>query len=364
MSKLSSWKTVLFLCVLCALGAIASSAQTFKSLVNFDRTNGAYPYYGSLAQGLDGNFYGTTEQGGLDDGGTIFKITPAGKLTTLHSFCTEPYCAAGYRPVAGLVQASNGNFYGTTPEGGVHAGGGVGTVFVITPGRTLTTLYSFCAEKNCLDGYQPYAGLIQASNGNFYGTTEYGGAGTACGSPGCGTVFEITPAGKLTTLHSFNGSDGESPMAGLVQATNGNFYGTTYGGGAHNDGTVFEITPAGKLTTLHSFYVDTDGAWPNGPLIQATDGNFYGTTYGGGRVSMAQGTLFKITAAGTLTTAHNFIGVTDGDHPLPGVLQATNGTFYGTTSAGSGGANDYGAQSSASQWGLAPSWRHCRPLAL
>jgi uncharacterized repeat protein (TIGR03803 family) len=393
MLKLNLWKTVLLLGVFCLMGAIASPAQTFEDLVNFNGANGEYPYYGSLVQGPDGNFYGTTLEGGAYAGGTVFKVTAEGTLTTLYSFCTEKDCADGKFPKAGLVLATNGNFYGTTSGGGTYLngtifkitvggtlttlysfcppehcatgaepvaglvqaangdfygtteGGGAnfeGTVFEMTPAGELTTLYSFCALKDCADGSQPYGDLIQATNGNFYGTTSGGGTGTACGDLGCGTVFEITPAGVLTT-YSFDGTDGKFPMAGLVQATNGNFYGTTTEGGAYDDGTVFEMTPAGVLTTLHSFHTDTDGGYPYAPLIQATDGNFYGTTYGG--------TVFKITAVGTLTTLYTFVGTADGDHPQAGLLQATNGILYGTTT--DGGPDDEGTVFSLSV-GLGP----------
>ena len=215
------------------------SGQTFTTLVNFGyEANGAGPYYWSLLyvslQGTDGNLYGTTYGGGAHGIGSVFKMTPAGKLTTLHSFDSTD----GFYPYAGLVLATNGDFYGTTANGGAHS---YGTVFRITTEGTLTTLHSFDGS----DGSEVYAGLVQATNGNFYGATYGGGAHSD------GTVFEITPAGTLTTFHSFDGTDGEGPLMGLVQATNGNLYGTTQFGGAYSGGTVFEITPAGTLTTLH-----------------------------------------------------------------------------------------------------------------
>ena len=174
-----------------------------------------------LVQGSDGNFYGTTEQGGVNgpDPGTVFKITPSGTLTTLHSFVFID----GWHPRAALVQGSDGNFYGTTVEGGQYE---FGTVFKITPSGTLTNLYSFAGS----DGANP-RGLVQGSDGNFYGTTF----------SGPGTVFKITPSGTLTTLYSFAGSDGANPDAGLVQGSDGNYYGTTYYGGANNVGTVFRL---------------------------------------------------------------------------------------------------------------------------
>jgi uncharacterized repeat protein (TIGR03803 family) len=174
------------------------------------------------------------------------------------------------------VQATNGNFYGTTDGGGAY---GYGTIFEIT--GTLTTLHSFDGT----DGADPDGGLVQATNGNFYGTTHMGEA------KGDGTVFEITSGATLHTLRSFDGTDGANPVGGLVQATNGVFYGTTYAGGDNGDGTVFEITSGGTLTTLHSFD-GTDGANPNGGLVQATNGTFYGTTYAGG--ANGDGTVFSL----------------------------------------------------------------------
>jgi len=230
----------------------------------------------------------------------VFKITGSGKLTTLYSFCSQgvyPYCTDGANPDAGLVQATNGDFYGTT-SGGNNLYGNDGTVFKISPSGTLTTLYSFCSQgvfPTCTDGAYPAAGLIQATDGDFYGTTVVGGAS------GYGTVFKISPSGTLTTLYSFcaegepNCTDGATPYAGLVQATDGDFYGTTYGGGAYDDGTVFQITTSGALTTLYSFCAQsgcTDGANPDAGLAQATNGDFYGTTEYGGTNSL--GTVFSL----------------------------------------------------------------------
>jgi uncharacterized repeat protein (TIGR03803 family) len=307
---------------------------TLTVLHSFAGADGEEPY-GGLVQATDGNFYGTTFYGGTGANGlgTVFKITAGGTLTTLYNFCFQTSCADGDNPNAGLVQGSDGNLYGTT-----QAGGGVndsGTVFKITPSGTLTTLYSFCSQGGvCIDGAYPSAVLLQATDGRFYGTTAQGG------SNGLGTVFKISAGGTLTTLHSFNGTDGDFPATALVQATNGKFYGTTGGGGAATYGTVFKMTPGGALTTLYSFCSNTnctDGANPQAGLIQATDGNIYGTTYDGGANN--DGTVFKITAGGTLTTLHSFAG-TDGSNPDGGLLQATNGTFYGT--ANLAGANSDG----------------------
>jgi uncharacterized repeat protein (TIGR03803 family) len=326
--KLGGWRRVCEVLLLCAATAIVSGAQTFKTLVVFDGTNGSFPV-ASLIRGTDGDLYGTTQDGGAGGPteGTVFKITPAGKLTTLHSFNG----ADGANPRAGMVQAVNGELYGTTLQGGAN---GWGTVFKITPEGKLATLYSFCAQTNCTDGANPGSGLIQVPNGDFYGTTGSGGTGEA------GTVFKITPKGVLTTLHRFSGTDGNTPVAGLVRATNGGFYGTTFWGGANGDGTVFKITASGVLTTLYSFCFQlkcADGANPSAGLTLATDGNFYGTTSGGVILgdNNGDGTVFKITPGGKLATLHSF-HVTDGAGPVGGLVQATNGNFYGTTPEGPG----------------------------
>jgi uncharacterized repeat protein (TIGR03803 family) len=275
--------------------------------------------------------------------GTVFKITSDGALTTLYNFCSQSNCADGAIPFAPVVRGSDGNFYGTTTGGGANTNCayGCGTVFKMTPAGTLTTLYSFCSQPNCTDGAKPFGGLVQGSDGNFYGTTYYGGGSGNC-VEGCGTVFKVTPSGMLTTLHAFSYRDGQSPTVGLVQASDRNFYGTTTYGGPNNSGTVFKITSNGVLTTLHNFDV-VDGYAPWAALVQGNDGNLYGTTTQGGAFytscgSLGCGTVFKMTLAGTLTTLHSF-DITDGGFPY-GLLQGRDGNLYGT--AGGGGAYGYG----------------------
>jgi uncharacterized repeat protein (TIGR03803 family) len=278
-----------------------------------------YPSAG-LVQGSNGNFYGTTEYGGASGNGTVFQMTSAGVLTTLVSFSGTN----GSYPVAPLVQGSDGNFYGTTAYGGTN--GNNGTVFQMTPAGTLTTLVSF----NSTNGSYPAAGLVQGSDGNFYGTTLAGGAS------GIGTVFQMTPAGLLTTLVSFNNSDGAAPLVALVQGTNGNFYGTTSQGGnlSVNEGagygTVFEMTPAGGLTTLVVFN-GSEGGSPRAAMVQGTNGIFYGTTEYGG--ASGEGTAFRVTPAGALTRVVSFTGA-NGNRPCAGLLQGSDGNFYGTTEYG------------------------------
>ena len=223
-------------------------------------------------------------------------MTSSGVLTTLYSFCSESGCADGDGPYDALVQATNGDLYGTTLWGGVNDSVG-GTIFKITPSGTLTTVYSFCALSGCADGQYLNAGLVQGADGDLYGTTEKGG------SQGWGTVFKINPSGTLTTLHSFCSksgcADGAEPLAGLVQATDGNLYGTTYYGGTNpKSGTMFQVTPAGKLTTLYNFCSLSgcaDGRQPDAAPIQATNGKLYGSTVRGGTgCEVGCGTLFSL----------------------------------------------------------------------
>jgi uncharacterized repeat protein (TIGR03803 family) len=309
-------------------------AGTLTTLVSFNGTNGSHPV-AALAPGSDGNYYGTTEYGGTNGNyGTVFKVTPAGVLTTLVSFNG----ANGSYPAAGLVEGTNGNFYGNTAGGGAWR---MGTVFEMTSAGVLTTLISF----NNTDGAVPLASLMQGTDGNFYGTTFQGGnlsLGGVFGNSGAGTVFRMTPGGSLTTLVEFSGGNGENPAGGLVQGTNGNFYGTTLIGGnrslnaGYGLGTVFQITPAGVLTTLVSFNF-ANGYNPSAGLLQDSDGNVYGTTDGGGAGGC--GTVFKMTPAGVLTTLVAFTGA-NGNSPQAPLVQGSDGNFYGTTEYG--GANGRG----------------------
>jgi len=401
MTRMSAWRWAWGVVVFCAMAATISSAQgTFTTLLSFDGTHGSGSS-GALTQGSDGNFYGTGG-GGANYRGTVYKVTPDGRLTRLHSFCTLARCADGEYPQSTLVQATNGKFYGTALSGGsgpdgcgtvfeitsvgqltvlhtfvgadgcgpysglIQAANGSlygttyvgglssngGTVFKISEAGEFTSLYSFCSLTNCADGARPMSSLVQGTDGNLYGVTVLGGYSNACSisvfPSGCGTVFKITPSGKLTTVYNFcslpNCADGAGPMASLIQATNGNFYGTTYNGGTnclpYGCGTAFEITPTGKFTMLHSFCSlanCADGYYLQSPLMQATDGNFYGTTPYGDTEIYPGGTIFEITSTDAFISIYSFCSLAncaDGGIPLGGLLQATNGTFYGTTTQG------------------------------
>jgi len=307
---------------------------SFATVYNFSGVDGAGPV--GLTQGSDGNFYGITTAGGLSVWGTIFKFNPNGTLTTLYRFCAQTGCPDGAQPTGALIQGTDGSFYGVTESGGNGATGGIygGTVFKITSSGTFTQLYRFCSLADCVDGASPYAGLTQGIDGNFYGTTYYGGTPT-CGINGCGTVFKITPNGNLTTLYSFCSqagcADGADPDGPLVQATDGNFYGTARGGGSGQwFGTVFEISPTGNLTTLYSFCLQggscTDGKYPQGVLYFATDGNFYGTTRGNGIDN--DGTVYRLQVLFSYALTVSVVGdgsvaSTDGFINCPGTCSHT-----------------------------------------
>ncbi len=324
--RFGSWKRVVALFPLC-YAAVPLPAQTFTTLVSFDGANGDGPV-SPLVQGTDGSLYGTTSQGGANSCPAPYNGCGTIFKMTVTGTLTMLHSfnsMDGALP-ASLVQANNGTFYGSTVYGGANAN--YGTIFRFSPPKgTLTTLHSF----DSADGSYPTGGMVQATNGSFYGTAQQGGAN------GFGTVFRITPAGSLTTLYSFDRTDGADPLAGLVQAANGDFYGTTLDGGDSNGGVVFRITSGGTLTTMHSFDY-TDGATPYGWLIQATNGSFYGTTLGGGAFSY--GTVFRISPAGSLTTLYSF-DRTDGASPQVGLMQATDGNLYGTTSAGGNSSSCY-----------------------
>jgi uncharacterized repeat protein (TIGR03803 family) len=260
-----------------------SASGSYTNLCSFSYSDGAYPR-AVLVQGSDGNFYGTTDGGGANGGGTVFRVSPSGNYTNLYSFGSHPN--DGIYPDAGLAQGSDGNFYGTTAVGGTYDSG---TVFRVSPSGTYSNLHSFAGYPT--DGWLPQAALVQSSDSNLYGTTDFGGADND------GTVFRISPSGSETILHSFgvNPNDGDLPWAGLVQGSDGNFYGTTYGGGTNSCscGTVFRISPSGTETTLYSFVGSpSDGATLPDGLVQGSDGNFYGTTEYGGTTNA--GTVFKL----------------------------------------------------------------------
>jgi uncharacterized repeat protein (TIGR03803 family) len=284
--------------------------------------------YAPVVLASNGYFYGSTQQGGTALEGSIYRMTASGAVTTLYSFCLTD-CADSSYPHDSLVQLGNGDLYGTT----------VSTIFKITLAGDLTTLYNFCPGTICNGGAITPGGLTLGSDGNFYGVTD--------SSQNNGTVFKMTPSGILTTLHTFSGTDGSTPVGPLVQAANGYLYGVTFSGGTDFNracvsigtgacGTIFKIATTGAFTTVHDF-AGRDGANPSAGLALASDGNLYGTTYSGGNNPSNSGTAFVVNPTGELKTVYDFCVQTyclDGANPFMPLLQATNGTLYGTTRYG------------------------------
>ncbi len=403
-------KTILLIALFSLAATMVTRAQTFQELANFYGSNGSTPM-GALVQGPDGNFYGTTLYGGANTVclprtatgqpagcGTIFQATTDRVITTIYNFCSQSDCADGDYPWAGLTLGLDGNFYGTTSYGG--GGDGIGTVFQLTLGQGLATIANISNDNTVSPG------LVLGSDGNIYGASNYGGAFQLTSAGALTTIFSFpqgsVPTGSLaqgtdgnfygttsssvfqlspeppggcpagsnpgngwceTVLHNFcsspNCADGYNAEGGVVEGPGGNFYGTTSAGGAsqscnkdlHQEGcgTVFQITPSGALTTLYNFCSlpkCADGAAPNAGLALGSDGNFYGTTTLGGTGIHARcdklrcGTLFQLTPSGSLTTLHSFcswFNCLDGEAPYAALIEVS-GTFYGTTSSSQSGA--------------------------
>lgn len=288
---------------------------TFAVIKHFiSNTDGALPY-GGLVQNSDGNLYGMNRSGGANNAGTIYKITTNGAYTVIHAMAdaTEGSAACG-----SLVKAADGNLYGMASSGGAFGGG---TAFKITTGGALTVLANFNGPAQ---GNIPLETLVKGKDSAYYGTNSSGGA------YGWGTIFKIC-GGATTTLYAMNkGVDGGIPKGSLLLASDGNFYGMNSDGGPKGYGNIFKITPAGKYSVLYNFNPSLDGGSPQGSLIQATDGSLYGLTISGG--AKAGGTAFKITLAGTYTVLHHFDYATEGNNPEGNLLQASDGNFYGMTS--------------------------------
>jgi uncharacterized repeat protein (TIGR03803 family) len=324
MTKLPIAKMACILFVFFAAATTEASAQTYTDLYDMGATS-ADPndpvWSGVIAQGRDGNMYSTTPQYWTGGPGDVFKITPAGTVTVLASINSTVRTGVG-----GLTLATDGKFYGTASSGGKF---GYGTIFSITPEGSLTTLYSFTGGA---DGSYPTAPPIEGLDGNFYGTTAAGGLGLTDGQ--YGSVYKITPSGAFTTLHTFDNTHGANPLAPLFQAADGAFYGTTFFGGTDGAGTIFRITALGNFDVLFNFSPSSGPVpgYPFGGLVQDGDGAFYGTTSGSNGESSG-GTVFKF-MSGTLTVLRNFAGGSDGNNISAGLVQATDGNFYGTDDVG------------------------------
>jgi len=296
-----------------SMAATPLQAQTYTDIHDFDCTvEGCSPTYPEImAQGRDGNLYGTTNAGGTSGMGTVFKMTPSGAMTTLYNFSG----ADGWNPDGGLVLGTDGNFYGTTTIGGTN---NQGTIFKITPAGKLTTLHSLGAGE----GSSPRGGVVMGQNGSFYGVT--------CDGFGPFYGFSITSSGKFTVLtHSVP----PCPFSGLILGTDGALYGASQAGGTTYQGTVFSMSASGAINVIYNFDY-THGATPYSPLVQGNDGLLYGTTSGGG--AHQGGVVFKMSTKGKITLLREFDGAggNDGTTPYAGLVAATDGKFYGATSEG------------------------------
>jgi uncharacterized repeat protein (TIGR03803 family) len=323
--------SICFILVL-AIGAVpAAQAQTETVLYSFVPTEGLPPYpYAGVVRDAKGNLYGTTCYGGLNSKGTIYKLSAKGVQTVLYTFAGQP---DGANPIGALLLDSSGDLYGTTSAGGIN---NVGTVFELAPDGTETVLHNFADDG--VDGWGPWATLLHDTNGNLYGTTQYGG------SNGEGTVFELAPNGNETILHNFASSpiDGYFPNAELVRDAKGNLYGTTYAGGANGVGTVFKLTASGEETVLYSFVNDGyNGYQPSAGLVRDGKGNLYGTTLNGGL--LADGTIFELTKKGVEIVLCSLDG-NGGSHPYAALIRDSKGNLYGTAAGGGiGGQEGYGS---------------------
>jgi len=317
------WAAVL---VLPAVGA--SAGVVFTNLHSFAGVHdGANPYSGLVA-GSDGSLYGTTSSGGTNNLGTVFKISPGGALTSLYSFNGTD----GAAPYTTLVRGADGVFYGTTHAGGV---GNSGTIFQFTTNNTLTTLFSFPGTNDPYQGSYPDAALVQAADGSFWGTAGYGGMTNASyRGNGYGTVFQLNTNGTVTVPVLFANTNGAYPLGGLVLGQDGDFYGAAAWGGRGiargfpGYGTIFKLSGDGTITNLYVFTGFDDGGFIYARLVQGRDGYLYGAAFGGG--AAGYGTLFKISTNGLFSPLYTF-DVSDSGSPYGGMIEGSDGNFYGTT---------------------------------
>jgi len=321
-------------------------------------SDGASPYYGALIADGASNAYGTTSSGGsggCSDGGcgTVYKLTKDRKERVLYSFRGG---SDGAGPLGALTRDASGTLYGTTVGGGgTGCGGfGCGTVFEVARDGRETVLYTFQSED---DGFQPVSNVIKDKSGNLYGTTGAGGDySSSCSSEGCGTVFELQSNGTKIALYKFQGgTDGQGPTGPLIMDFAGDLYGTTQGGGGcalGGCGTVFELTPAGDETILYAFQGGDDGLGPLGGVVMSSGNDLYGTTFSGGAHNCC-GVVFKVPAGGgSETTVYSFRGGSDGANPLAGVIFDKKGNLYGTTEYG--GSKGCGGRGCGTVFKLAP----------
>jgi uncharacterized repeat protein (TIGR03803 family) len=294
-----------------------TNANEIQTVFHFNGLLGAHPRAG-LIQASDRNFYGTTYNGGQYDRGTLFRLSPEGQLSTLIHFSGPN----GAHPLAELIQASDGNFYGTTTQGGQNH---QGTLFRLTPTGEFTTLVQFGGRR----GLYPSGALVEGANRILYGTTQKGGNFNRCVG-GCGTIFQVSLNGALLTLLEFNRLNGETPLSGVTADPDGILWGTTTRGGESRMGVIFSLNPKGGFKNIVSFEV-SNGAYPVGPLVRLQDKTssaFYGVTQTGGE--NGQGTLFNLFPSGQLNSLVHFNG-NNGANPDAGLMKGRDGLLYGTT---------------------------------
>jgi uncharacterized repeat protein (TIGR03803 family) len=309
--------------------AVSAEAQTVNYLAAFDGVNGSQP--STVIQATDGNFYAATagHTAGVVEYGNVVRITPAGEISTLYNFCSKPHCSDGAWPNTPPILGSDGNLYGVTSGGGSYLGngGGWGIVYKLSLDGKLAILHTFCTVSPCLDGEAP-TGIMQAADGNLYGTTYEAGQFNG------GTLYKITPAGVFSVVHSFcslaNCADGQWPEFPPIQGSDGNLYGTTIAGGPAHAGVLYDLTAAGRFNVVHTFLcygtVCNFGGEPTG-VVQDAEKNLFGVTAGGG--IYGNGTFFEITSTHAFINLYSF---NSGEYsPSQGLTLANDGNFYGTT---------------------------------
>ncbi len=326
--KLVRFSLLVFASLGCALSlAVRTQAQILHTVGAFSGPNGYGPY-SSVVQGPDGNFYGTTSSGGNDtQSGTFFRLTPSGKITDLYNFCSLAKCADGTNPISAPVVGTDGNLYGVAAGGSSNAG----IFYRVTLDGELTTVFTFCATtRPCTEGAGPN-GIFLGGDGNFYGTT--GGGGNAANG---GTIFSISPTGQFTLLYTFcsrtpNCLDGSGPYYAPILGSDGNIYGVTYGGGSMKGGVLYELTPSGTYTVLYNFCFTGEGCSGVGEpysVVRDANGNFFGTTvYNVINNRLEYGGVFEFTSTNQLLVLHNFDDYND--WPYIGVTLANDGNVYG-----------------------------------
>lgn len=324
--------------------AMCAQAQTLNYFADFNGGNGWEPY-ASVVQGTDGNFYGTGTNGIYGGGGNLFRMTPTGEITSIYKFCSLPNCADGGMVESALVVGGDGNLYGVATGGGGSGstGDAGGTVFQVTLDGKLTVVYTFCSLSNCTDGATPN-GITLGSDGNFYGTTVYGGVGDG----GPGVIFKVTPEGTYTRLYAFcaetNCADGDKPFLPPIQGNDGNFYGVASSGGTLGGGVFYKVTASGEYSVIYNFCnfqhsACLDGGYPYA-IAKDADGNFVGTAIGG---TDGFGVVFKITPSGHYTVLHNFTPYGDVGYPGTPLTLGSDGNLYGTfIGSGSGTWGPFG----------------------